>query len=283
MEKSQYVREVYRLLQKLYPNPVSFLNYNSPYQLMVAVILSAQTTDAQVNKVTPLLFRNYPDPKDLMISNLDKVEIIIRSTGFYKVKAHNIIGAAEKLVLDYNSEVPENMDELLTIPGIGRKSANVIRAHCYNKPAIIFDTHFSRVTGRIGLTDSSNPDDILQYSEYLFRNCGVEAWVQAAEILIGALSMRINSFDHHGDKTEANHYLEKALELQAEARLSRSSSHTVAVSYYKKSVKEAKSGLNLLEKVNPYTRGRFWVGIGIFLLAAISLIISLALAFTIRG
>jgi len=135
----------------------------------------------------------------------------------------------------------------------------------------------------LGLTYSSNPDDILQYSEYLFRNCGVEAWVQAAEILIGALSMRINSFDHHGDKTEANHYLEKALELQAEARLSRSSSHTVAVSYYKKSVKEAKSGLNLLEKVNPYTRGSFWVGIGIFLLAAISLIISLALAFTIRG
>ncbi len=157
MDKSQHVREIYRLLQKLYPNPVSFLNYNSPYQLMVAVILSAQTTDAQVNKVTPLLFRNYPDPKDLMVSNLGKVEIIIRSTGFYKVKARNITGAAKKLVLDYNSEVPENMDELLTIPGIGRKSANVIRAHCYNKPAIIVDTHFSRVTGRIGLTDSSNP------------------------------------------------------------------------------------------------------------------------------
>ena len=143
MDKSQHVREVYRFLQKLYPNPVSFLNYNSPYQLMVAVILSAQTTDAQVNKVTPLLFRNYPGPKDLMVSNLDKVEIIIRSTGFYKVKARNIIGAAKKLVLDYNSAVPEDMDDLLTIPGVGRKSANVIRAHCYDKPAIIVDTHFS--------------------------------------------------------------------------------------------------------------------------------------------
>ena len=122
------------------------------------------------------------------------------------------------------------------------------------------------------LTDSSNPDDILRYSEYLFRNCGVEAWVQAAEILIGALSMRINSFDHHGDKTEANHYLEKALELQADARLARSSSHTLAVSYYKKSAEKSKSGLDLLEKVNPYTRGSFWITIVMLILAIIALL-----------
>ena len=160
MDKSQHIREVHSLLQKLYPNPVSFLDYNSPYQLMVAVILSAQTTDAQVNKVTPLLFRKYPDPKGLMVSDLVEVERIIRSTGFYKVKARNITSAAQKLVLDYNSEVPEVMDELLTLSGVGRKSANVIRAHCYNKPAIIVDTHFARVTGRIGFTKSSNPKTI---------------------------------------------------------------------------------------------------------------------------
>ncbi len=160
MDKSQHVREVYGLLQKLYPNPVSFLDYYSPYQLMVAVILSAQTTDAQVNKVTPELFGNYPDPEALMVSNLVEVERIIRSTGFYKVKACNIIGAAKKLVMDYDSEVPEVMDELLTLSGIGRKSANVIRAHCYNKPAIIVDTHFARVSARIGFTRSSNPKTI---------------------------------------------------------------------------------------------------------------------------
>lgn len=160
MNKSQHVREVHRLLQKLYPNAVSFLDYNSPYQLMVAVILSAQTTDAQVNKVTPELFRNYPDPKGLMDSTLIEVESIIKSTGFYKVKARNITSAAKKLVLDYNSEVPKVMNELLSLAGVGRKSANVIRAHCYNKPAIIVDTHFARVTGRLGFTESSNPKTI---------------------------------------------------------------------------------------------------------------------------
>jgi hypothetical protein len=129
----------------------------------------------------------------------------------------------------------------------------------------------------VGLTDSSNPDDILRYSEYLFRNCGVEAWVQAAETLIGLLNIRINSFSYHGDVAKANSYLEKALELQADARLARSSSHMLAVSYYKKSTKEAKSGLDLLEKVNPYTRGSFWIGIGIFLIATISLLIRIAI------
>ncbi|MCK4732403.1 MAG: hypothetical protein KAT65_08090 [Methanophagales archaeon] len=124
----------------------------------------------------------------------------------------------------------------------------------------------------VGLTDSSNPDDILQYSEYLFRNCGVEAWVQAAETLIGLLNIRINSFSYHGDVAKANSFLKKALELQADARLARSSSHMVAVSYYKKSTKEAQSGLDLLEKINPYTRGSFWIGIGILLIAAVSLI-----------
>ena len=173
MDKSHHVREVHKLLKKLYPNPESFLDYNSSFQLMVAVILSAQTTDAQVNKVTPELFKNYPDPPGLMVSDLVEVERIIRSTGFYKVKARNITRAAEKLVLDYNSEVPLSMDDLLTLPGVGRKSANVIRAHCYNKPAIIVDTHFSRVTGRIGLTESSNPktieNDMLQITDKLIQ------------------------------------------------------------------------------------------------------------------
>ena len=130
----------------------------------------------------------------------------------------------------------------------------------------------------VGLTDSSNPDDILRYSEYLFRNCGVEAWVQAAEMLIGLLNIRINSFSYHGDVAKANSYLKEALKSQADARLARSSSHTLAVSYYKKSAKKAQSGLDLLEKVNPYARGSFWVGIGIFLLAAVTLTVSLIMA-----
>ncbi|MEA3325404.1 MAG: hypothetical protein U9Q37_09805 [Euryarchaeota archaeon] len=128
-----------------------------------------------------------------------------------------------------------------------------------------------------GLTDSSNPDDILRYSEYLFRNCGVEAWVQATETLIGLLEIRINSFSYHGDKAKANSYLKEALKSQAEARLARSSSHTVAVSYYKKSIGKAESGLVLLEKVNPYTRGSFWAAIGILIIAIIALLHNLSM------
>ena len=169
MDKSHHVIEIYKLLHNLYPNAVTFLDYQSPYQLMVAVILSAQTTDAQVNKVTPELFIQYPHPEDLQSANVEEVERIIRPTGFYKVKSRNIIGAAEKVALNYDSIVPQSMENLLTLPGVGRKSANVIRAHCFDKPAIIVDTHFSRVVKRLGLTSSSNPviieSDLLQITD----------------------------------------------------------------------------------------------------------------------
>ncbi|MCF6335284.1 MAG: endonuclease III [Spirochaetales bacterium] len=160
MDIKERADAVYQLLKDEYPDTHTFLNYSNPYELMVAVILSAQTTDAQVNRISPLLFKRYPDPKSLKSSGIGDVENIIRSTGFYRVKARNITGAAKKLVTDFNSEVPVGMDKLLTLPGVGRKSANVIRAHCFDKPAIIVDTHFARVTGRIGLTDSKDPDTV---------------------------------------------------------------------------------------------------------------------------
>ena len=169
MDKSHHVIEIYKLLHNLYPNAVTFLDFKSPYQLMIAVILSAQTTDAQVNKVTPELFLQYPHPEDLQSAKVEEVEKIIRPTGFYKVKTRNIMGAAKEVLLKYNSIVPELMEDLLTLPGVGRKSANVIRAHCFNKPAIIVDTHFSRVVKRLGLTSSSNPviieSDLVQITD----------------------------------------------------------------------------------------------------------------------
>jgi len=125
-------------------------------------------------------------------------------------------------------------------------------------------------------SEDSNPDDILRYSEYLFRNCGVEAWVQTTEMLIGLLEIRINSFSYHGDKAKANSYLKEALKLQADARLARSGSHRTSVSYYKKSTEKAESGLDILERVNPYTRGSFWIGIGILVIAIISFLYNLS-------
>lgn len=125
------------------------------------------------------------------------------------------------------------------------------------------------------LDDPSNPYDILQYSTYLFRNSGVEAWVQAAETLIGLLEIRINSFSYNGDKARANACLKGALRLQSEARIARSTSHKISVSFYKRAAEKAQNGLDLLEVVNPYTRGSFWIGIGILLLALITLFINL--------
>ena len=130
----------------------------------------------------------------------------------------------------------------------------------------------AEIIEEIGLVDSSNPNVVLQYSEYLFRNCGVESWVQATETLIGLLNRRINLFSYHGDKSKANTYLKEALDLQAEARLSRSISHTLSVFYYKKSAEKTKSGLDILEKVNPYTRGSFWITIVMLILAIIALL-----------
>jgi len=138
----------------------TFLEYRTPFELLIAVILSAQTTDAQVNKVTPGLFRYYPTPEELMNADRKVIESIIHSTGFYRTKARNICGAARFVVTEFDGIVPFEMEKLLRIPGVGRKSANVMRAHCYGKPAVIVDTHFSRVVRRLGLTDHKKPERI---------------------------------------------------------------------------------------------------------------------------
>ncbi len=151
---------VYQLLKKEYPGAKTFLHHRNPYELMVAVILSARTTDAQVNRITPVLFEKYPDPEALMNADAADVEELVFSTGFYRSKARSIIGAAAEVVRRYNGAIPESMDDLLSLPGVGRKSANVIRAHAFSKPAVIVDTHFSRVVGRLGLTDKKEPEKI---------------------------------------------------------------------------------------------------------------------------
>ena len=156
-EKQEKLKRIYFLLKKEYPHAETFLHYTTPFQLLVAVILSAQTTDAQVNKVTPELFKEYRTPADLMTAEKKDIESIIFSTGFYKVKAKNIMGAAEAVSARFGGVVPKDMESLLTISGVGRKSANVVKAHCFNKPAVIVDTHFARVTGRLGLPERKSP------------------------------------------------------------------------------------------------------------------------------
>ena len=140
-----------------YPDRRPLLNYRSPFELAIAVILSAQTTDAQVNLVTPELFRRYPSPAELGAARQADVERIVHATGFFRNKAKNVIAAAQRIHERHGGTVPSSMDDLTAIPGIGRKSANVILGVVYGQPAIVVDTHLSRVTNRLGLVRTANP------------------------------------------------------------------------------------------------------------------------------
>lgn len=154
------VREIHGRLQQRYPETRTLLHFENGYQLLIAVILSAQTTDASVNSVIPELFRRYPDPRSLAGADLPEVEAIIKRTGFFRAKARNITSAARGLVERFDGEVPDTMEELLSLPGVGRKTAHVVRGTLFGKPSIIVDTHFSRVTRRLGLTVERDPAKI---------------------------------------------------------------------------------------------------------------------------
>jgi len=144
-------------LCEAYPDRSPLLNYASAFELVISVILSAQTTDAQVNLVTPTLFSRFPTPAALAAASQDEVEKIVRSTGFYHNKSKNIIAAAKALHERFEDTVPASMDELVSIPGMGRKSANVILGVVYGEPAIVVDTHLTRVSNRMGLVSGTNP------------------------------------------------------------------------------------------------------------------------------
>jgi endonuclease III len=148
---------VHDRLEELYEAPRTLLEHSGPYQLLIAVILSAQTTDAQVNRVTPALFAAFPLPADLAGAPPAAVEEIIHPLGFYRNKTKSIISAAKAIHERFADEVPVEMEELLTIPGVGRKSANVVRGAIHGLPAVIVDTHFKRVASRLGLTHEKDP------------------------------------------------------------------------------------------------------------------------------
>ena len=150
----------YLLLNALSPQTIAFLTETEPFRLLISVILSAQTTDAQVNEVVGPLFATYPTADDLAHGDPQKVASLIHSTGFYNAKTKNIIATAKRISTVYDNRVPLRMEELLTLPGVGRKTANVILGHIAQQPAIIVDTHFRRVVKRIGLTSEHNPDRI---------------------------------------------------------------------------------------------------------------------------
>ena len=147
-------------LDRSIPAPRVELDHRSPVELLMATILSAQCTDQRVNMVTPALFARYRTAKDYAEATPGDVETLIRSTGFYKNKAKNLIRCGRALVERFDGQVPRTMDELVTLPGVGRKTANVLLGHCFGQPAVVVDTHVKRVANRLGFTRSENPDRI---------------------------------------------------------------------------------------------------------------------------
>lgn len=153
--------DIFTLLTKLYPDATCSLNYETPVQLLVATILSAQCTDERVNKVTPTLFAELPDAPALGGCDRDRLETLIRSTGFYRNKAKNIQGACQMIMADFAGEVPSEMERLLKLPGVARKTANVVSAHAFgNIQGVTVDTHVKRLSNRWHLTKSENPIEI---------------------------------------------------------------------------------------------------------------------------
>ncbi|MCD7797039.1 MAG: endonuclease III [Clostridiales bacterium] len=160
MTKKERTLKAVSVLEKEYPDAVCSLNSSNAFELLVAVRLSAQCTDARVNIVTPALFERYKTLDDYCNANVEDIENIIRSCGLYKSKALSIIGMARKIRDDFAGEVPDNIDDLLTLPGVGRKIANLIVGDVYGKESIVVDTHMIRISNRIGLVNVKDPEKI---------------------------------------------------------------------------------------------------------------------------
>jgi len=158
--RAKRAREIAPLLIAQYPDARCMLDYADPFQLLVATILAAQCTDERVNMVTPALFRRFPTPRDLAGADISELEELVRSTGFFRGKAKSIKGAAQTLQREFSAGVPRTMEELLRLPGVGRKTANVVLGTCFGEPVIIVDTHMRRVAQRLALASSSDPDRI---------------------------------------------------------------------------------------------------------------------------
>lgn len=156
-ETQRDARAIYRVLSKQYPNVHCELNFRNPLELTVAVLLSAQCTDKRINQITPALFKKYKKAKDYAKAPLAEIEQYIFSAGFYHAKARHLQGLGRKLVEEFDGEIPSTIEELITLPGVGRKTANVVLGHAFGIPGITVDTHFGRLSRRFGWTTSQDP------------------------------------------------------------------------------------------------------------------------------
>ena len=181
MKTARETRELFDRLETQHPDADTELHHRNAFELLVATILSAQSTDAGVNQVTPALFKKYPDAKALAKAPPAKLEPLIHATGFFRQKSKSLIGMAKKLVTDHGGEVPADMDALDELPGVGRKTANVVLGHALGVPGLPVDRHVLRVSNRIGIAEGDDPVAVEQ------QLCGAlpkERWTRASDTLI---------------------------------------------------------------------------------------------------
>jgi endonuclease-3 len=156
-DKKVRAKVIYRQLSKNYPNVRCELDYKNAFELLVATVLSAQCTDKRVNQTTPALFKKYPNPQKMAKADLRDIQKLVKSTGFFRAKAKNIIGLSNIIAEQFDGNVPSNLEDLITLPGVGRKTANVVLGHAFGIPGITVDTHFGRLSRRFGWSKQSNP------------------------------------------------------------------------------------------------------------------------------
>ncbi len=182
MKKIEVAAAVYQRLKKIYPDAHCELNHSNAFELLIATILSAQCTDARVNMVTPGLFQRFPNPEALANASLEEVEEAIKSINFFRNKSKSLLGCAQKLVLNHKGQVPKTVEELSDLPGVGRKTANVVLGNAFNiNTGIVVDTHVKRTTHLLGLTKQTDPEKVEIDLMKLFPN---EAWTEISHLLI---------------------------------------------------------------------------------------------------
>jgi len=179
--KKDNVKEILDILEETYPDAKCELVHKNPFELLIATVLSAQTTDKKVNEVTKKMFNKYKTPYDFIKLKQEELEKEIKEIGLYKNKSKNIIGLSNMLINEFNGEVPKTKEELIKLPGVGRKTANVVLSNAFNVPAIAVDTHVFRVSNRIGIAES---EDVIKTEEQLMENIPKERWSKTHHLLI---------------------------------------------------------------------------------------------------
>lgn len=181
-QQSQKLKKILRILKKEFPNPHCALSYRNPFELLVATMLSAQATDKSVNQATPKLFKNFKTPQEFAKADVKEIEDNIRSIGLYKTKAKNIKKMAQLLIDEYNQKVPQSIDELIQLPGVGRKTANVVLGDAFGiSQGICVDTHVGRISTRLGF--SPKPDAIITEKK-LMELCPKKDWIVISHLFI---------------------------------------------------------------------------------------------------